>query len=126
MIRPHGVRRAREVVRPVYPGYVFLKIGGWDMRGPVSLPIMAQWVRFGGKVEVVSCRVVEGLRTLEGAGELVKEIKYVNPYHTGVAVRVHLPVCDLAGIIVKLVKNRAFVDTHLCRVMVPIHTLEVV
>jgi hypothetical protein len=127
MSRPHGVRRAREVERPVYPGYVFIRVGdGICMHGPVSLPISAKWVRFGGKVEVVSNRVIEGLRQLEGNNELIREIRYQNPYTPGTFCTVHLPVGDIMGIIVRLMgRNRAIVDSNLCRITVSLHQLQV-
>jgi hypothetical protein len=126
--RPHGYRRAVEVVSPVYPGYLFVRVGEKeDLRGPVGLPVRARWVRFGGKVEVVSGIVVERLRRLEVGNELVREVKNVNPYVSGARVRVHLPVQDIMAVVVKLVGgNRAVVDSDLCRVLVPIHALEVV
>lgn len=124
--RPHGVRKAREMIRPVYPGYVFLRIRDQDVRGPVSLPVSARWVRFGGKIEAIPGYVVERLRKLEVADELVREVRYVNPYSPGVRVMVHLPVQDIRAVVVKLVgHNRCVVDTPLCRVTVPIHTLQV-
>jgi hypothetical protein len=98
------------------------------MHGPVSLPISAKWVRLGGRgeVEVVSNRVIEGLKRMEGAGELVKEVRYENPYLPGVRVTVHLPVGDIGAIIVRLMgRARAIVDTDLCRCTVPVHQLQV-
>jgi hypothetical protein len=98
-----------------------------NMSGPVSLPVMARWVRFGGVVESIPNRVIEVLRDLEKRNELVREVKYVNPYYPGAKVRVHMPVCDLAAVIVKMVgRNRALVDTDLCRVTVHLHRLQVV
>lgn len=124
--RPHGSRRPMRVVRPVYPGYVFLMVGNMDMRGPVSLPVRAKWVRFGGVVEAIPDSVVDGLRRMEEAGELVREIKYVNPYVPGVSVRVHLPVGDLLAVIVRLVgKDRAIVDMPVGRATVHLHRLQV-
>jgi hypothetical protein len=111
----------------VYPGYLFILVADGNMSGPVSLPVSARWVRFGGQVEAVPDYVVMKLRELEKANELVREVKYVNPYYPGARVRVHMPVCDLAAVIVKLVgRNRALVDTDLCRVMVHLHRLQVV
>jgi hypothetical protein len=127
MSRPHGQRKAREVQRPVYPGYLFVLIGnGGNMHGPVSLPVRASWVRFGGVVEAVPDFVIQKLRDLEKANELVREVKYVNPYVAGAKVRVHLPVGDLLAVIIRLVgRNRAVVDLPLGRTTVPIHRLQV-
>jgi hypothetical protein len=126
MSRPHGQRRAKEVTRPVYPGYLFVLIGnGGNMHGPVSLPVRASWVRFGGHVEAVPDFVIQKLRDMEKANELVREIKYVNPYYPGARVRVHTPVQDILAVIVKLVgRNRAVVDGPMCRITVPIHRLQ--
>jgi hypothetical protein len=97
-----------------------------EMRRPISLPVSARWVRFGGRIEVIPNFVIQRLQKLELDNELVREVKYVNPYTPGVRVRVHLPVYDVFGFIVKLVHgNRAVVDTQLCRVIVPIHTLQI-
>jgi hypothetical protein len=127
VVRPHGMRRPMKEVRPVYPGYLFLKVVDGEVRRPVSLPVSARWVRFGGRIEAIPGFVVERLRRLEQEGQLVREVRYVNPYTPGVRVRVHLPVGDIFAVIVKLVHgNRAMVDTRLCRVIVPIHKLEVV
>jgi hypothetical protein len=127
MSRANGHRRAVKVERPVYPGYLFILVANGNMNGPVSLPVSARWVRFGGHIEAVPDYVVMKLRELEKANELVREVKYVNPYYPGARVRVHMPVCDLAAVIVKLVgKNRALVDTQLCRVTVHLHRLQVV
>jgi hypothetical protein len=127
MSRANGHRRAVKVERPVYPGYLFLLVADGNMSGPVSLPVMARWVRFGGHVESIPDFVIQKLRYLESHNELVKEVKYVNPYYPGARVRVHMPVCDLAAVIVKLVgRNRALVDTDLCRVTVHLHRLQVV
>jgi hypothetical protein len=124
--RPAGVRKAREVVRPVYPGYVFLRVVDQDIRGPVSMPVSAKWVRFGGRIEAIPGFVINRLRTLESANELVREVKYVSPYAPGVRVRVHLPVQDIMGVVVKLVRhNRALVDTPLGRATVQVHTLQI-
>jgi hypothetical protein len=126
MIRPHGARRPKRVERPVYPGYLFIMVGNGDMHGPVSLPVSARWVKFGGKVESVPGFVVEQLRKLERANELVREVKYVDPYVPGARVRVHLPVQDIHAVIVKLVGgNRVLVDTNLCRVTVPRHRIQI-
>jgi hypothetical protein len=133
-VRPHGVRRAREVTRPVYPGYLFILVGGRDgnqcgdvdMRGPVSLPVSARWVRFGGHVEAVPDFVIRKLRDMEKAGELVREVRYVDPYIPGTQVRVHTPVQDILAVIVRLVgRNRVLVDTPMCRITVPIHRLQI-
>jgi hypothetical protein len=125
--RPAGVRKAREVVRPVYPGYVFLRVVDQDLRGPVSMPVSAKWVRFGGRIEAIPGFVINRLRTLESANELVREVRYVNPYVPGVRVRVHLPVQDIMGVVVKLVRhNRALVDTPLGRATVQVHALQIV
>jgi hypothetical protein len=125
--RPSGVRKAREVVRPVYPGYLFLRVADGELRGPVSLPVSARWVRFGGKIEGIPGFVIDRLRKLEVANELVREVKYVSPYAPGVRVRVHLPVQDIMGVVVKLVRhNRALVDTPLGMATVQIHTLQIV
>jgi hypothetical protein len=127
MSRGNGHRRAIKVERPVYPGYVFLLVVDGNMSGPVSLPVRATWVRFGGVVEAVPDYVVKKLRELERANELVREVKYVNPYYPGARVRVHMPVADLAAVIVRLVgRNRAIVDTDLCRITVPVHRLKAV
>lgn len=124
--RPHGVRRPMKVVRPVYPGYLFLRIVDGEMRKPVSLPVSARWVRFGGKIEAIPGFVIQKLRSLEQAGELVREIKHVNPYVPGTRVMVHHPVQDIRAVVVRLVRgNRVVVDTQLCRVTVPIHTVQV-
>jgi hypothetical protein len=119
------MRRAVEVQRPVYPGYLFLLVGDRDMRTPVNLPVRASWVRFGGVVESIPDRVIQKLRELERANELVREVKYVNPYYPGARVRVHLPVQDIMAVIVKIVGKRALVDTPMCRITVPIHRLQV-
>lgn len=125
--RPHGSRRPMRVERPVYPGYLFLKVReGDDWQAPVSLPVRARWVKFGGIVESIPDRVVQGLRKLEEAGELVREVKYVNPYVAGAQVRVHLPMQDLLAVIVRLVgKNRALVEMPLGRATVHLHRLQV-
>jgi hypothetical protein len=126
MSRPHGVRRPMKVVRPVYPGYLFLRVGDLDMHRCVSLPVSARWVRFGGRIEAIPNFVIQRLQKLELDNQLVREVKYVNPFTPGVRVRVHLPVYDITAVIVKLVYgNRAVVDTPLCRVIVPIHTLQI-
>lgn len=127
LTRPHGSRRPVRVGCPVFPGYIFLRLGDQDMHVAVSLPVRATWVKFGGKVESIPGFVISRLRALESAGELVKEVKYVNPYYPGAAVRVHLEVEDIAAVIVKLVRgNRVIVDTKMCRVTVPIHRLRVI
>jgi hypothetical protein len=127
MSRANGHRRAVKVERPVYPGYLFIMVADGNMSGPVSLPVSARWVRFGGVVETIPDSVIQTLRYLENHNELVREVKYVNPYYPGARVRVHMPVCDLAAVIVKLVgRNRALVDTQLCRVTVHLHRLQVV
>jgi hypothetical protein len=127
MSRSSGHRRAVKVERPVYPGYLFIMVADGNLSGPVSLPVMARWVRFGGVVEAVPDYVVQKLREMEKANELVREIKYVNPYVPGARVRVCMQVSDLAAVIVRLVgRDRAIVDTDLCRVTVPVHRLRVV
>jgi hypothetical protein len=127
MSRANGHRRAVKVERPVYPGYLFIMVVDGNMSGPVSLPVSARWVRFGGVVEAIPSRVIEILRDLEKRNELVREIKYVNPYYPGARVRVCMQVSDLAAVIVRLVgRDRAIVDTDLCRVTVPVHRLRVV
>lgn len=126
LARPHGARRAKEVTRPVYPGYVFIMVSGVDMHAPVTLPVSARWVKFGGVVETVPNRVIEVLRDMAGRNELVREIKHVNPYVPGARVYVHTSVQDIMGVIIRLVgKNRAVVDTSLCRATVPVHRLRV-
>jgi transcription antitermination factor NusG len=127
MSRANGHRRAIKVERPVYPGYLFILVADGNMHGPVSLPVVAHWVRFGGVVEAVPDYVVKRLKELERANELVREVKYVNPYYPGARVRVILQVADLAAVIVRLVgRDRDIVDTDLCRVTVPVHRLRVI
>jgi hypothetical protein len=135
VVRPHGVRKAREVVRPVYPGYVFLRSKQGEHVDTntdiyhicTSMPVNAKWVRFGGKIEAIPGFVIQRLRNLECTNQLVREVKYVNPYVPGARVRVHLPVQDILGVVVKMVRhNRALVDTPLGRATVQVHTLQIV
>jgi hypothetical protein len=78
-------------------------------------------------VEAVPDFVIQKLRDLEKANELVREVKYVNPYYPGAQVRVHLPVGDLLAVIIRLVgRNRAVVDLPLGRTTVPIHRLQII
>ena len=125
-VRPHGVRRPVKVLRPVYPGYIFVRVGEGKMKEVVRLPVRAYWVRFGGTVEVVQDRVVQRIKELEGHNELIREVKYVNPYRSGVQVKVHLPMADLSAIVVKLVGTMALVDLPVGRGMVPVHCMELI
>ena len=125
VIRPHGQRKAKSVTRPVYPGYVFMRVGAEHIRGPTTLPVVARWVRFGGNIECIPDTVIQRLRHLEAANELVREIRYVNPYRPGVRVRVHLPIGDIFAIVVQCCGNHVLVNSPLCRVKVPRHLLQV-
>ncbi len=125
-IRPHGARKIRKVPWPVFPGYLFMRVTNRDLSQLVSLPVRAYWIRFGGVIDVIPDKVVERLRKLELAGDLIREVVYVNPYRSGVSVRVHLPVGDILAVVVKRMGERVLVDSPLCRVVVPGHLLEVV
>jgi hypothetical protein len=124
-VRPHGARRPVRVTRPVFPGYIFVRNGEGDTRRLTGLPVRAYWVQFGGKREEVSDRVIERLKEFESAGELVREVRYVNPYRRGVRVYVHMDVADLVATVVKVIGNRALVEVPVGTCLVPIHCLEV-
>ena len=122
--RPNKCRYPVKELRPVFPGYLFVRAGGNYL---TRLPVRAYWVKFGEDVEIVSQRVIDRLRDLEMAGRLVEEIIHVNPYRSGVRVRIHLPVGDILAVIVKLQGGtRALVDLPVGKCVVPIHCLEVV
>jgi hypothetical protein len=125
-VRPHGVRKAKRVPWPVFPGYLFMRVNSRDMGELVSLPVRAYWIRFGGVIEVVPDVVIERLRKLELSGELVREVIHVNnPYRVGVSVRVHLSVGDILAVVVKRLGDRVVVEAPWCRCVVPKHLLEV-
>jgi hypothetical protein len=126
-VRPHGRRKTIKVLRPVYPGYVFARLGDWDMHELISLPVRAYWVRFGGVIEVVHDRVIQRVKEFEGRNELVREvINAGNPYRSGVRVYVHMDMADFVATVVKLVGgSRVLVDTPIGRGIVPVHSLEV-
>jgi rRNA-processing protein FCF1 len=105
---------------------VFLKVRDKDIRGPTTLPVVARWVRFGGNIEAIPEFVIERLRKLEEKNELVREIKYVNPYLRGVRVVVHFPVQDVQSVVVRLAgNNRVLVETPMGRALVPMHSCKV-
>ena len=121
-VRPHGVRKVIRVLRPVYPGYVFMRQG---VEGITKLPVRAYWVRFGGEIERVSDRVIERIRELEGSGELVREVRNECLYRAGVRVYIRLGIGDLVGVVCRMVgENRALVDVSVGKCWVPIHRLE--
>lgn len=127
VVRPHGLRRPIKVTRPVYPGYLFLRVGMEEMRKPVTLPVRASWVRFGGKIEEIPGYVIQKIKQMEKANELVREVKGDSPYVPGARVLVRHEVRDIRAVVVRLVKgNRVEVDTEMCRVIVPVHRVEVI
>ena len=125
LVRPHGHARTSRVVRPVYPGYVFVMMGDYDVNKLTRLPVRAWWVKFGGVIELVPDWVVQKIKEFEGRNELVKEYTYVSPYRAGCRVYVHLPMADLLSVIIKVMGHRAVVECPLGRLAVPIYCLEV-
>jgi len=132
-VRPHGARRPVVKVRPVYPGYLFVRI---DFEGPdigklVRLPVRARWVRFGladeSHLDIIPNFVVERLQILEKCGRLVVEVKHVSPYRVGTAVLVQsVQFGCIAATILRLIgDHKAEVNTTLGKAFVPIHMLEV-
>ena len=126
--RKHGMRGCLRVLRPVFPGYVFAKVdsSGDDVRRMVSLPVKAYWVRFGGKIELVGDTIVARIRTLEVTNQLVVEKKYEDPFRNGISVRVHLPVGDILGVVIKKLGGRVVVDAPMGRCVAPRHLLELI
>ena len=125
-VRPHGAGRVRVELRAVFPGYLFVRVRKRDIYDIVNLPVRAYWVRFGGNVELIPDKVVEKIKEMEENKELVREVKYVDPFRRGTSVTVHLPYSDVLAIVVKAKGNRIVVDSSLCRCVVPRHVLEVV
>ena len=126
VVRPHGTRRAYKVLRPVFPGYVFMRVDSEGMCRVARLPVKGYWVKFGGEIESVPDRVIQRLKEFEGRNELIKEVCNVNPYRAGVRVYVHMDYADIRGIVVRLAGvHRAVVELPVGRAMVPVHCLEV-
>ena len=122
--RPNGVRRPVVSMVPVFPGYVFGRTQG-NLYRMVGGMVPARFVRFGGEMGVVRSSVIEELRRLECTGKLVETVQKVNPYRVGVKVRVHHPVGDLVGVIVKMAGvHRVHIDIDKYRAVVPISCLE--
>jgi len=103
-----------------------MKVGVENIRGPTTLPVVARWVRFGGKIECIPEVVIQKLRKLEAGNELVREVKYANPYVPGTRVRVHLATGDILAVVVQLRRGFVLCNLPLGRVFVPPHKLEVV
>jgi hypothetical protein len=128
--RRSGMRKAIKVLKPVYPGYVFIKVGNkevdhFNMRVPVQLPVVARWVKFGGVVELVPGIVIARLKELERKNELVKKVCDVCPFVPGMRVRVCLAIGQIQADFVHLCTNKtAVVDTKWCLVTVNLDKLE--
>jgi hypothetical protein len=124
--RPARKRHPIQTLHPVYPGYLFAQIlDDKFIHQLTSTPVRAYFVRFGGKIGTVPDGVILELRRLESLNLLVHETPRPNPYSPGTKVLIHLPMSDIRGIIAMTLNqgSRAIVDTPLCRVLVPVHTL---
>lgn len=125
--RPHKCRHPRVVSCPVYPGYLFVRI---DLEGQLvhalcSCPVKARFIRFGGMIGKIPDPVIVELRRLEIGKLLVREQFKVNPYTPGRTVRVHTPVADIQGIIVRLLNSsKALVDSPLGKITVGVHQIQ--
>jgi transcription antitermination factor NusG len=124
--RPARKRKPILVTKPVYPGYIFARINLQDhtIHQLTSTPVRAYFVRFGGTIGMIPDRVIIELKKLESLNMLVRELPRRDPFAPGTRVVIHLPMSDIRGIVTMLLHaNRAIVDTSLCKVTVPIHTL---
>lgn len=122
--RPHGKRKPVVVIQPVYPGYVFanMDMDGRTIHMMVSTPMKARFIKFGIGISIVPGRVIDELKRLERLNQLVREIRYINPYVRGVKVRIHTPVADIHAIVIRLLhSNRVKVDSPLGTMTVPLH-----
>jgi|SRR6516164_1322886 hypothetical protein len=127
VVRVRGSRQGVKVIRPVYPGYIFIRVDQGGVYGVTRLPVRAWWVKFGGIVETVPGSVITTIKRYEQDNQLVREEQYVNPYRSGTRVRVRVDVVDLVATVVRLVQGgRALVDLPVGNCVVPISRLEIV
>jgi len=81
-------------------------------------------VRFGNGISTIPERVIGEIRKLEAARQLVIEVERVNPYVVGRKVKVHLPVADIHGVIIRMMNDvKVVVDTTMGRATVPVSAL---
>jgi hypothetical protein len=126
LTRPHGKRRPIVVTASVFPGYVFahVDIVGGDASRLTTTPFRVHWIRFAGEIEHIPDAVITELRRLEATGELVKEELRDDPLRPGRRVRVHTPVADINGIVIRLMNcHGVLVDTAIGRLTAPIHLI---
>jgi transcription antitermination factor NusG len=121
--RPHGRRQPLVVILPVYPGYIFanVDVNGEGIYSLIRTPIRARFIRFGPEISLIPDKVIVELRRLERLSMLMRE-SYVNPYTPGRKIRIHTPVADIAGIIIRLMNgDRVEVDSPIGRMTVKRH-----
>ncbi len=131
--RPAGRRKPIVIPTPVYPGYVFIRLG-LELRSLLTSPIRVYFIRFTGKygkvgrISMVNDEVINGIKERERQGRLVEEKVVLDPYQPGRKVRVITPVASISGVLVMCTSShmRATVDTGFGTWDVPIHQVELV
>lgn len=133
-VRPAKAPRPIRVVKPVYPGYIFANLD-LDSSTPhilTSTPTRASFVRLKSidpdshpTISTIPDRVIHEIMRLECSNQLIREEIRINPYYPGRPVRIHTPVADIDGIILRIMgKIRALVSTPLGRITVPVTQCE--
>jgi len=121
--RPHGKRQPIVVILPVYPGYVFVNLerNGTEFHALARGPVKARFIKFGEDISIIPDKVIIELRRLERLSMLMREVQ-INPYTPGRKIRVHTPVADITGIILRLMNgNRVEIDSAIGKMTVKKH-----
>jgi len=100
--RIRSARRAQEVLRPLFPSYVFVRAAD----APQWRPILSTYgvrtmVRFGDQLSLLDNRFIESLRAREVDGAIVKPDR---PFAVGQEVRMAGGPFD--GLVAKIIETR--------------------
>ena len=116
------VNRYVEVPRPLFPGYVFVRLSpGRDQWRPVLSTIgVRQLIRFGDRLGLLDDGFVNGLREREKAGVIARP---ANPFEVGQQVRVSNGPFDgvIATIVAISERDRLIVLMDLLHRKVQVH-----
>jgi len=96
--RIRHARKTRDVLRPLFPSYIFVDISGRRWRPIWSTLGVRSIIRNGDEPAMLDPRIIEGLRLREIDGAIVRP---PNPYQVGQDVR--LAGGPLDGLVAKII-----------------------
>jgi hypothetical protein len=123
LARPARHRRPKQVIKPVYPGYIFAKpdLNSGDQYHITRLPVRAFFIKFGRDIELIPDKVIETIKYMEKNLVYIQDHAPQTLYKAGCTLLIHTTMADITATLIRISHNRAIVDTNLGPMTVPLH-----